>query len=415
MSRYDILKKPNFRLLVLGRFFLTLAFQLQAVVLGWQVYEIKKDALYLGFIGLAEAIPALSLALFGGHTVDRGQPLLIYRWMVSLAAVSAVVLLGTAGGLLGVSPEQKIFFIFGVTFVSGVIRAFAWPAIFSLTPKLVDREELPLAQTWMSATFQTAAISGPAIGGMLYAWGGPAATYSTILAMMIIGLTCACLMRIDRFERRDTSKETLADSLTTGLKFVFANQVILGALALDMFAVLFGGATALLPIFASEILMSGPQSLGILRASPAVGALLMNFVMIHRPLGRSAGKVLFFAVAGFGLCMIGFGLSRTLWISLIFLAVSGALDAISVIVRHTTLQLATPDEMRGRVSAVNMIFIGSSNEIGEFESGLAARLLGTVPSVVFGGCMTLLVVGVTAVFAPKLRKMEFETAISKKS
>ncbi len=414
MSRYDILKKPNFRLLVLGRFFLTLAFQLQAVVLGWQVYEIKKDPLFLGFIGLAEAIPALSLALFGGHTVDRGQPLRIYRSMVVLAALSALILLGTAGGLLGVSSEQKIYFIFGVTFASGVIRAFAWPSVFALTPKLVAREELPLAQTWMSATFQTAAISGPAIGGMLYAWGGPAATYSTIFAMLLIGVTCAFLIRIDRFERRIDNQETLAASLTSGLKFVFSQQVILGALALDMFAVLFGGATALLPIFASEILMSGPQSLGLLRASPAVGALCMNFFLIHRPLGRSAGKVLFFAVTGFGACMIGFGLSKTLWLSVVFLGVSGALDSISVIVRHTALQLATPDAMRGRVSAVNMIFIGSSNEIGEFESGLAARLLGTVPSVVFGGCMTFVVVAATAVLAPKLRKMEFEKPISRK-
>ena len=203
-------------------------------------------------------------------------------------------------------------------------------------------------------------------------------------------------------------------SLASGVRFVFSNQVILGALSLDMFAVLFGGATALLPIFAGDILKSGPQSLGLLRAAPAVGALLMSFVMIHKPLGRAAGALLLWVVTGFGFCMIGFGLSKVLWISVVLLGLSGAFDAVSMVIRHTILQLSTPDEMRGRVSAVNMIFIGSSNEIGGFESGVAARLMGTVRSVVFGGCMTLLVVAGAGVLAPKLRKIELDQPVQKK-
>lgn len=390
--------------------------QLQGVVVGWQVYAIKKDPLYLGLIGLAEAVPAIGLAIFGGHAVDRGQPIVIYRRVVTLALVSSLLLLIACGGYLEIGADTKVAVIFGVVFLTGVIRAFAGPSIFAITPHIVERDWLSVAQTWMSAIFQVAAISGPAIGGMIYAFKGPGAAYAVISVFLMAALLTTRLLKVDRIDRAKVreAKEPLWQSLSSGARFVFSNQVILGALALDMFAVLFGGATALLPIFAGEILKSGPESLGILRAAPAVGALLMSSVMIYRPLGRAAGALLLWVVAGFGLCMIGFGLSKTLWLSVLLLGFSGVFDAVSVVIRQTILQLWTPDEMRGRVSAINMIFISSSNEIGEFESGVAARFMGTVPSVVFGGLMTLLVVGSAAVLAPRLRKIELDYPIQKK-
>jgi MFS family permease len=412
---YDILKNVNFRHLALGRFSLNLALQLQTVVVGWQVYEIKKDPLYLGLIGLTEAVPAISLALFGGHVVDRGQPIKIYRAMLQLALLSSLALLLVAGGIVSATPDTKLSVIFGVIFLSGIIRAFAWPSVFAVTPQIIDREWYAVAQTWLSTMFQTSSIAGPAIGGMIYAWSGPRSAYVVMSVLIAASIGSAYRIRVPRLERAPRSEsEPFVQSLVSGVRFVFSNQVILGALSLDMFAVLFGGATALLPIFTAEILKSGPESLGILRAAPAVGALIMSFIMIHRPLGRAAGSLLLWAVSGYGVCMIVFGLSRTLWLSVVALALSGAFDAVSVVIRHTILQLWTPDEMRGRVSAVNMIFIGSSNEIGEFESGVMARLMGTVRSVVFGGCMTLVVVVAAAILAPKLRKIEFDQPISKK-
>jgi MFS family permease len=410
VDSYRILKVSGFRQLIAGRFCLTFALQLQTVVVGWQIYELKKDPLYLGLIGLSEAIPALSLALFGGHVVDRGQPITIYRRMIALMLFCSGILLLAGSGLLAHQPDVRVATIFGVVVLSGVIRAFAWPAVFSMTPQVVPREWMTVAQTWLSATFQIAAVTGPAIGGLIYAWKGPVAAYSLICLMVATALFFALRLRLGRMDRATVGvgKEPLLKSLTVGVRFVFSNQVVLGALSLDMFAVLFGGATALLPIFAADILKSGPQSLGLLRAAPAVGALAMSFWMLHRPLGRGAGALLLWAVAGFGLCMIGFGFSRNLWLSAAILGLSGVLDAVSVVVRQTVLQLWTPDEMRGRVSAINMIFIGSSNEIGEFESGLTARWMGTVPSVIFGGCMTLVVVGAAALLAPQLRKLEFD-------
>jgi len=310
-----------------------------------------------------------------------------------------------------VSAAARLAVIFGVVVSSGVVRAFAWPAEFTILPRLVSREWLPVAATWRSTLMQTSMIMGPALGGVVYGWGGERWAYGVCSGFVLLAVWFA--WRIPALPPREASAavtpEPISRSLSAGIRFVFSNQVVLGALALDMFAVFFGGATALIPIFAGDILKSGPQSLGLLRSAPAVGALLANFLMIHRPLGRAAGRWLFAAVASYGLCMIGFGLSRTLWLSVFFLGMSGAFDSVSVVVRHTILQLWTPDDMRGRVSAVNMIFIGSSNEIGEFESGLAAKLLGTVPSVVFGGIMTVIVVLVTARLAPKLLRLELDT------
>jgi MFS family permease len=418
-SSYAILRNGDFRYLALGRFFLELSLLINAVVVGWQVYAIKKDPLYLGLIGLAEAIPAIALALVGGYVVDRGRPLFIYRLSVLAAAAGMLALTLAGGGFAGLSPDKQVDVIFSVIFLLGVIRAFAWPSAFSLLPRIVERPQMAIAQTWASAVFQVASVSGPAIGGVIYAWQGPAASYGTGFVLGVVAFLTTLLLRADRVPlsasaaaKPDRHKESLLQSLSSGARFVFSNQVILGALSLDMFAVLFGGATALLPIFAADILKSGPESLGVLRAAPSVGALLMSVLMIHRPIGKGAGARLLWVVAGFGVCMVGFGLSRSLWLSVFLLAASGAFDAVSVVVRNTILQLWTPDEMRGRVSAVNMIFIGSSNEIGSFESGVAAKLLGTVPSVVFGGLMTLLVVGSAAMLAPKLRKLELDRPVA---
>jgi MFS family permease len=413
-SPYAILRNRGFRDLALGRFLFTFAFQLQSVVVGWQVYEITRDPLYLGLIGLSEAVPAITLALIGGHVVDQGKPLIIYRRMMWLALLCSVTLFLASTGRVGLTPHVHVAVIFGAIFLSGIVRAFTWPAMFALTPHIVNREWYAVAQTWMSSIYQAAAITGPALGGFLYAWKGGVSAYA--VSSLFVAAT-AILMQFLRVEMKvvDSAKvkEPILQSLAAGVRFVFSNQVVLGALSLDMFAVFFGGATALLPIFVSEVLKSGPESLGLLRAAPAVGALLMSFLMIHKPLGRAAGSLLLWAVAAYGLCMIGFGLSRTLWLSVLLLGLSGAFDAISVVIRHTILQLWTPNEMQGRVSAVNMIFIGSSNEIGEFESGVAAKLMGAVPAVIFGGCMTLVVVALSAVLAPKLRQIELDQPISK--
>jgi MFS family permease len=402
---YAALRIPDFRLFISARFTITLAIQIQAVVVGWQVYELTKDPLSLGLIGLAEAIPCIVVSLYAGHVADIVErKKILVSCIIGLLVCSVALLLFTLdlGDLLdrfGVMP------IYVVIFISGIARGFITPANFSFMPQLVPRELYKNAITWNSSTWEVAAIAGPALGGFLFGFFGITISYVADVVLMIAGL--ALVISIDKRPLpAETTEQGVYDKIKAGLKFVFNNSIVLSAISLDLFAVLFGGAVALLPIFAAEILKVGPEGLGILRAAPSVGALMVAVYIAHNPIQKNTGRLLLYCVAGFGICMMGFGISTNFWLSLFLLMASGAFDCVSVIIRLTLLQVLTPENMKGRVSAVNNIFIGSSNEIGMFESGVAARLMGVVPSVIFGGCMTVAVVSVIGWIAKPLRRLQ---------
>jgi MFS family permease len=400
---YAALRIPNFRWFVTSLLVMTVATQIRAVVVAWQIYELTRDPLSLGLIGLAEAVPFIGFALFAGHVADR-----VNRLRISLMAM--VVLLLCSLALLGFSLRPgiitagRVWPFYVVIFVSGIARSFLQPARSALGAELVPRELYPNAVTWRSSAWQLAEVVGPAIGGLVYGFVSASAAYGVDAALMSVGVLSLARMRHSP-KLAEASGESFPESLATGLRFVRRQPVVLGALTLDLFSVLFGGAVALLPVFAAEILFVGPEGLGILRASPAVGAVLMSLVLAHRPPLRRAGRTLLVSVALFGLCMIGFGLSRNFLLSTALLGLSGMVDTVSVVVRSTLVQVLTPDHLLGRVASVNAIFIGSSNELGAFESGTAARLIGTVPAVVLGGLATLVVVAVTAIKVPSLRRL----------
>lgn len=402
---YAAIKIPDFRLFISARFCITLAIQIQSVVVAWQVYEITNDPLSLGLIGLAEAIPSIGVSLYAGHIAD-----VVPRKKIILFCVSALLACSLALLFFTIPPGNDILHygigpLYSVIFVSGIARGFLSPAFFAFMPQLVPRPLYTNAVTWNSTLWETAAISGLAFGGLLYGFAGITAAYTVDASLTFVGLILISTVK-SRPLPPGSSEESIAEKIKTGLRFVFNNKIILGAISLDLFAVLFGGAVALLPIFAKEILHVGPVGLGILRAAPSCGALIIAFYITHHPIQKNMGKVLLSCVAAFGICMILFALSENFWWSLILLVLSGGFDCISVIIRSTLLQTLTPENIKGRVSAVNHIFVGSSNEIGMFESGVAARIMGTVPSVIFGGCMTLLVVAVTARFAKSLRQLQ---------
>jgi len=401
---YAVLKVRDFRIFISYRFFITIAFQMQGLIVGWQMYELTHDPLALGLIGLAEALPFISVALYSGHIADK------YNRQRIITCFSLLFLLGTLM-LFAFSYKELmailtlgVFPIYFVVALTGVVRAFLYPSTIALMAQLVPRHLYTNSSTWNSTVWHIAAISGPALGGLIYGFFGVQAAYIVVLFLVIVALSL--LFFVKRYHNPQiVLTETIKQRLSSGLKFVFRNQILLGTMSLDMFAVLFGGAVAMLPIFAAEILFVGPQGLGFLRAAPMVGAVLMSLLLAYRPPAVNAGKWLFISVAGFGLSIICFAISKNFYLSLFLLCLSGLFDNISVIIRAKTLQLLTPDEMRGRVASVNSIFIGSSNEIGSFESGLAAKVMGLVPSVIFGGSMTLMVVGIIAKRAPLLRKL----------
>jgi MFS family permease len=383
------------------------------VVVGWQVYAYTKDPFSLGLIGIAEAIPFLVVALFAGHVADiieRKKVILITGTAYLLAAFALFLLSFRFSGVflaLGVIP------IYGIIFFTGIARGFLFPAVHAFVAQIVPREHYANSSTWNSTVWHIAAISGPAAGGLIYGFLGVDAAYATVVICLMICM--GVLLLVKKRALPAVKQQSMMASMKEGLRFVWKNQVILGAMSLDMFAVLFGGALILLPVFAAEVLFVGPKGLGFLRAAPALGAVMMSLFLAYKPPLQHAGRNMLIGVTGFGLCIIGFALSRDFVLSLILLMGTGMFDNISVIVRNTALQLLTPDEMRGRVSSVNSIFVGSSNEIGSFESGLAARLMGLVPSVIFGGSMALLIGGITARFAPKLRKLNLKEYIAKQS
>lgn len=402
---FAALRFRNFRLFIFARLFATFGFNFQAVCVGWQVYSITHDALSLGLIGLAEAIPFIITSFFAGAVADTYSRKYIILIALLGYVLSALGLLYTALHLTEMISSGSATWIYSIIFLTGITRGFLSPAMFAFMSQIVPREHYASSSTWNSTVWQVGAVSGPAVGGLIYGFFGATEAYATNVICLFLAFLFFFLIP-NQAVNRPEQKEKLTERLTAGIKFVFANQVMLGALSLDLFAVLFGGAVALLPIFATDILHTGAEGLGLLRSAPALGAVVMAIVLAYKPIKNNAGVYLLWAVALFGLCTILFAFSTWFWISFTLLAFTGAFDNISVVVRQTIVQLMTPDHMRGRVSAVNSIFIGSSNEIGSFESGVAAKFLGLIPSVVFGGSMTLLVVGITSRWAPKLRAMK---------
>lgn len=381
-----------------------LAYQIMAVVAGWHIYELTHDPLALGLIGLAEVIPYFSSALFAGHAVDH------YCSRRFFAILSSTVLclgaLALTAIAMGMVVGNTVLWIYAAITLTGFARAFISPSYNTLFAIIVPRATFARGASIGNSCFQVGSVVGPAIGGLLVGFASKTAAYA--LASLLCAGAAFAILRLTIKEPPAKERAPVFKSIAEGLRFVWSNQIVLSAQMLDMFAVLFGGAIALLPAFVQDVYQVGPEGLGILRATPALGAILTGLWITRHPINLHAGRWLLSSVAGFGVCIIAFALSTSFWLSAIILMAAGAFDGVSVILRSTIMQLATPDEMRGRVSAINGIFIGSSNEIGAFESGVMARLMGLIPSVVFGGLMTLGVVGITAKRAPKLRELELQ-------
>jgi MFS family permease len=406
---YLALRYKEFRAYVLARFLITIALTMQAVIIGYEVYELTNSKMLLGLIGLTEAIPAIGIALYGGYVADKSEKRNMLVAFISLYTVMcALLLVFTHSDMIAsIGKENVVILIFFIIFFTGIARSFSGPASFGLAAQIVPREVYQSSITWASTAWQSGAVLGPAVGGILLGKAGITFTFGIIVVFLCIAIIS--LLMIDKKPIQFIPKgESVYESAIQGLKFVYHNKVILSCISLDLFAVLFGGAIALLPVYAKDILHVGAEGLGWLRASQAMGAILMLLFLAYFPIKKNAGKILLGAVFGFGIFIILFGISKLFWFSMFCLIMSGALDGISVSIRHTIVQMATPDEMRGRVSAVNSMFIGSSNEIGEFESGATASLMGTVPAVIFGGCMTCMVVIVTFFTSPSIRKLELK-------
>jgi MFS family permease len=404
---YAALRFREFNIFLLVRFAMVFAWSMQFVVIEWEVYSITKNPLSLGIIGLMEVIPAVSMALFAGHIVDqREKRSLLFKCIFGFSVVSLGLFLLTWPRVVSdLSTNTILYSVYFLVFLGGIVRAFLGPTIFSLFSLLVPKKIYPNAATWSSSVWQMGSVVGPAAGGFFIHWIGVHWSMCFVFAFSLMALLL--LLQIPKKPILNPNiGEPVMKSLKEGIKFVMNTRVILGALTLDMFAVLFGGAVALLPIYAQDILKVGPEGFGILRAAPAVGALIIMFTSAHFPLNKNAGMKLLAAIFGFGICIIVFGVSTWFWVSVIALFLSGATDGISMVIRSTILQLRTPDAMRGRVASVNSMFVGSSNELGAFESGLTAKLMGTVTAVVFGGGMTILTVVGTGFFFPKLRKLD---------
>ncbi|MDX1365384.1 MAG: MFS transporter [Arenibacter latericius] len=404
---YAALRYREFNIFLLVRFAMVFAWSMQFIVIEWEVYSLTKNPLSLGIIGLMEVIPAVSMALFAGHIVDQKEKKgLLLKCILGFSVISLGLFLLTWPEIVGTWSQNKILYsIYFLVFLGGIVRAFLGPTIFSLFALIVPKKVYPNAATWSSSVWQMGAVLGPALAGFSIHWIG--VHWSMCLIFFFSLMAMITLTQIKKKPILNPKiGEPVLQSLKEGVKFVFGTKVILGALSLDMIAVLFGGAVALLPIYAQDILKVGPEGFGILRAAPAVGALLIMFTSAHFPLNKNAGIKLLGAIFGFGICIIIFGISTWFWVSVIALFLSGATDGISMVIRQTILQLRTPDHMRGRVASVNSMFVGSSNELGAFESGLTAKLMGTVTSVVFGGCMTLATVLFTGAVSPTFRKLD---------
>ncbi len=413
---YAALRFKEFNIFLIVRFAMVFAWSMQFIIIEWEVYSITKNPLSLGLIGLMEVIPAVGMALFAGHIVDKSEKRnLLVKCILGFSIVSFGLFLLTWPRITStLSTNTVLYCIYFMVFMGGFVRAFTGPTIFSLFALIVPKTAYANAATWSSSVWQIAAVLGPALAGFSIVWIG--VHWSMCLIIGFVGIALLSLLRISRKPiLNHNAGDPLMKSLKEGLKFVWGTKVILVALTLDMIAVLFGGAVALLPIFAQDILKVGAEGFGILRAAPAVGAFIMMFGSAYFPFSKNAGMKLLAAVFGFGLCIIVFGISTIFWLSVLALFLSGATDGISMVIRQTILQLKTPDHMRGRVASVNSIFVGSSNELGAFESGLTAKLMGTVTAVVFGGVMTLVTVTATGIASPKFRKLDLTKDLEERS
>jgi MFS family permease len=393
VDHYASLRIPDFRYFVMNSFLITATLLIQEVVLGYELYKLTHDPLSLGLVGLAEAVPFIILSLFGGHLADRRDKKRILQWSLLIITLSSVILYAVfQPSIIGsLSKTAQLVTIYSVLVLIGTAKGFYSPASSSLKPFLVPRELYTNSATWSSSFWQAGAIVGPGVAGFLYSGLG----FDNTL-LVVIGLLVLCFVLITLVERKpvpvnDSPVLGFRESLKEGFQFVFKTQIVLYAISLDLFSVLFGGVVAILPIFAEDILKVGAEGLGFLRAAPSVGAVLTMAYMTRNPPTLNAWRNMLLAVAGFGVATIIFALSTNFYLSLGMLALTGAFDSVSVIIRQTILQIFPPDHLRGRVAAVNGIFVSSSNEIGAFESGLAAKLFGTVPSVLLGGTATLVI------------------------
>jgi MFS family permease len=400
-SADTLLRSGEFRALLGARLTNALATSGLVTVVGFQVYELTRDPLALGWLGLVEAIPALALGLLGGHLADRRD-----RRSIVLVTSSALVVLVLALGLLAPSSATTgLLPILLVVFLAGVAAGFERPALTAFEAQVIPIEHAARGVSWVGSTWTAGGIVGPALGGLSIAIIGIPSTYLLLAALLAVSTLCIGIIPRKPIPEPEPGEGIVA-SLAGGIRFVFGSQPLWGSMALDLFAVLFGGVVALLPVFATDVLHVGPFELGLMRAAPAFGALLVMVAAARRPPGAHAGPLLLLCVAGFGVSMLVFGLSTTFWISLAALFVGGVTDGLSVVIRSTIVRLYSPEAMRGRVASVSYLFVGASNELGAFESGVAARFLGVVPSVVIGASVTIAVVGLVALFAPEVRKLD---------
>lgn len=405
LNKSPVFAVRDFRFIFLIRFCSMMALQVQAVIVGWQVYQLHPDPLLLGLIGLVEAIPAIGCSFISGHIVDIKRPVSVFRWSLLILFINTVVLWMAVAPSSALADSHRLLILYAGIFISGAARSFTSPSIFSIVPQIMPRSLLGSAAAWNSSAFQFAAIIGPVLGGVTY--GALGARWAFLIPPLLM---LAALVASGRFSPNTRALHSTAahepfwKSISAGVRFAISNKALLSTMTLDMFSVLFGGAVAVLPVFADQIFKTGSVGLGLLRTAPSVGSVLVALYLATRPMKVISGRTLLWVVAGFGAATVGFALSNNFYLALIFLALSGAFDGVSMVIRSTLLQLLTPDNMRGRVSALSSVFITSSNEIGAFESGLAARFMGLVTSVVFGGSMTLAVVAITAWKTPELRR-----------
>lgn len=396
-----LLARPGFSLLLAYRICAMLSYQIVAVTVGWHIYEVTRNPFSLGLVGLAEVLPFFCVAPFAGYLVDHLPRRRLGMVAASGLVLTAVVLTAVAKGWL---PFHGVWPIYAAIAMTGMVRAFLSPIYNALFARVLERPQYARGAGLGAVMFQTGMVAGPALGGVLVAWGGTGVAYGVAASVALLAVGCLGVLRVSEPVHTGPAAP-IFKSIAEGGRFVLGNRIMVGAMALDMFSVLLGGVVAMLPAFLHEILHHGPEGLGILRAAPALGSVCVGLWLARRPLQRNAGRVLLFAVAGFGLCVIGFGLSHSFWLSAVILLFYGAFDGVSVVIRSTILQLATPEAMRGRVSSINGIFISSSNELGAFYAGTMARLLGLVPAVVLGGCAVLSVAGITAWKNPTLRRL----------
>lgn len=400
-SALQLLARPGFSLVLAYRIFAMLSYQIVAVTVGWHIYEVTRNPFSLGLVGLAEVLPFFCVAPFAGYLVDHLPRRRLGMVACGGLVMTALVLTAVAQGWL---PFHGVWPIYAAIALTGMVRAFLSPIYNALFARVLERTQYARGAGLGAVVFQTGMVVGPALGGALVAWGGKGVAYGVAMGVSLIALGCLAALRVSEPVHTGPAAP-IFKSIAEGGRFVLGNKIMVGAMALDMFSVLLGGVVAMLPAFLHEILHHGPEGLGVLRAAPALGSVCVGLWLARRPLQRNAGRVLLFAVAGFGLCVIGFGLSSNFWLSAAILLFYGAFDGVSVVVRSTILQLATPEEMRGRVSSINGIFISSSNELGAFYAGTMAKLLGLVPAVVLGGFAVLSVAGITAWKNPTLRRL----------